>query len=51
VERGGGVALSETTIGMLTGAGATAGGSLVTGLLAFLATVACAMAPRADVLE
>ncbi len=45
------MALSETTIGVLIGAAATVGGSLVTGLLAFLATVACAMAPRADVLE
>jgi hypothetical protein len=30
------VALSETTVGVLIGAGATVAGSLVTGLLAFL---------------
>jgi hypothetical protein len=34
--RTGGVALSETTVGVLIGAGATVAGSLVTGLLAFL---------------
>ena len=34
--KGSGMALSETTVGVLIGAGATVGGSLVTGLLAFL---------------